>query len=73
MALSWILGYHRSMNAEQFLSLAEALRSYAHHSGHDTNAASHFVHTVLMRAIHMQSSAHEPPVPAIAEPEIKAA
>jgi|CXWL01.1.fsa_nt_gi hypothetical protein len=73
MALSRILAYYRSMNAEQFLSLAEALRSYAHHSGRDTNAAGHFVHTMLMRAIHMQSGAHEPPVPEIAEPEVKAA
>lgn len=39
------------MNAEQFLSLAETLRSYAQHSGRDLNAANLFVHTMLMRAI----------------------
>lgn len=39
------------MNAEQFLSLADSLRSYAQHSGRDLNAANLFVHTVLMRAI----------------------
>ncbi len=66
------------MNAEQFLSLAEALRSYAHHSGRDTNAANLFVHTMLMRAIQMQTGAHEPPAPGVegsvaAAHEIKAA
>ncbi len=39
------------MNAEQFLSLAETLRSFAQHSGRDLNAANLFVHTMLMRAI----------------------
>lgn len=39
------------MNAEQFLALADTLRTYATHSGHDLNAANLFVHTILMRAI----------------------
>ncbi|MBC7769558.1 MAG: hypothetical protein H7124_12305 [Phycisphaerales bacterium] len=39
------------MNAEQFLSLAETLRSFAQHSGRDLNAANLFVHDMLMRAI----------------------
>lgn len=39
------------MNAEQFLSLADALRSYAQHSGRDLNASNLFVHTMLMRAV----------------------
>ncbi|MEZ5994952.1 MAG: hypothetical protein R3C25_04300 [Hyphomonadaceae bacterium] len=39
------------MTAEQFLSLAETLRSYAQHSGRDLNASNLFVHTMLMRAI----------------------
>lgn len=41
----------RTMNADQFLALAEALRSYAQHSGRDTNASNLFVHGMLMRAI----------------------
>ncbi len=41
----------RAMNAEQFLSLAETLRSYAQHSGRDLNAANLFVHEMLLRAI----------------------
>ncbi|MEQ1617940.1 MAG: hypothetical protein ABL883_06305 [Terricaulis sp.] len=61
------------MNAEQFLSLAEALRSYAHHSGRDTNAASHFVHSMLMRAIHMQTDACDKPAAIMAEQDVKAA
>lgn len=39
------------MNAEQFLTLAETLRSYALHHGRDLNASNLFVHTMLMRAI----------------------
>jgi hypothetical protein len=42
------------MNAEQFLALAETLRSYAQHSGRDTNGANLFVHAMLMRAIHSE-------------------
>ena len=41
----------RAMNADQFLALAEALRSYAQHSGRDTNASNLFVHGMPMRAI----------------------
>lgn len=40
------------MTAEQFLSLADSLRSYAQHSGRDLNAANLFVHSMLMRAVH---------------------
>jgi hypothetical protein len=40
------------MTAEQFLSLADALRSYAQHSGRDLNASNLFVHTMLMRSVH---------------------
>lgn len=47
------------MNADQFLTLAEALRSYAQHSGRDLNASNLFVHAMLMRAI--QSERMEPP------------
>ena len=39
------------MNAEQFLALAESLRSYAQNSGRDLNATNLFVHNMLMRAI----------------------
>jgi hypothetical protein len=39
------------MTAEQFLSVADALRTYALHSRRDLNAANLFVHSVLMRAI----------------------
>jgi hypothetical protein len=39
------------MNAEQFITLADALRSYAQHSKGDLNASNLFVHSVLMRAI----------------------
>jgi hypothetical protein len=39
------------MTADQFLSLADALRSYARHSERDLNAANLFVHSVLMRAV----------------------
>ena len=38
------------MNAEQFLALAESLRSYAQNSGRDLNATNLFVHNMLMRA-----------------------
>lgn len=41
----------RAMTADQFLALADTLRSYAQHAGRDTNSANLFVHTVLMRAI----------------------
>ncbi len=47
------------MNAEQFLTLADTLRSYAQHSGRDLNAANLFVHTMLMRAIETETL--EPP------------
>lgn len=47
------------MNADQFLALAEALRSYAQHSGRDLNASNLFVHAMLMRAI--QTDRVDPP------------
>ena len=49
----------RAMNADQFLALAEALRSYAQHSGRDTNASNLFVYGMLMRVI--QVDRVEPP------------
>jgi hypothetical protein len=39
------------MNAEQFINLADALRSYAQYSKPDLNASNLFVHNMLMRAI----------------------
>lgn len=42
------------MTAEQFLILADALHSYARHSGRDLNDAHLFVHEMLMRAIKHQ-------------------
>jgi hypothetical protein len=47
------------MTAEQFLSLAEALRSYAQHYGRDLNAANLFVHEVLMRTIREERAKDE--------------
>lgn len=55
------------MTAEQFLTLADTLRSYARHSGRDLNEANLFVHTVLLRAIRYDekdSDAPEPPAKA---------
>lgn len=42
------------MNAEQFLSLADALRSYAMRSGRDVNASNLFAHEMLMRVINVE-------------------
>ena len=39
------------MNAEQFISLADALRSRALHTGADLNASNYLVHATLMRAL----------------------
>ncbi len=39
------------MTADQFLALADALRSYAQFCGRDLNASNQFVHETLMRAI----------------------
>ncbi|MBL8538184.1 MAG: hypothetical protein JNM59_12330 [Hyphomonadaceae bacterium] len=39
------------MTAEQFLALADTLRSYAQHSGRDLNAANLFVHETLLRTL----------------------
>lgn len=40
------------MNTEQFLSIAEALRTRAIDSGADLNASNYLVHATLMRALH---------------------
>lgn len=53
------------MSAEQFLILAETLRTYAHHSGRDRNAAHLFVHAMLMRAV--CNDPVDPPKPREAE------
>jgi len=42
------------MNAEQFLALADTLRTFAQHSGRDLNASNLFVHDMLMRAIEVE-------------------
>lgn len=42
------------MNAEQFISLADALRSRALHAGADLNASNYLVHATLMRALREQ-------------------
>jgi hypothetical protein len=39
------------VTADQFLALADALRSYATHCGRDLNASNQFVHDTLMAAI----------------------
>ena len=39
------------MNAEQFISIADALRDRALHSGIDLNASNYLVHATLMRAL----------------------
>lgn len=43
-----------AMNAEQFLALADTLRTFAQHSGRDLNASNLFVHDMLMRAIEVE-------------------
>jgi hypothetical protein len=40
------------MNAEQLISLADALRPHARQSGADLNASNLFVHRMLMHALH---------------------
>lgn len=42
------------MNAEQFISLADALRSYALQSGRDLNASNLFAHDMLMRVVNKE-------------------
>lgn len=59
--LSSIQSSRRAMTAEQFLALAETLRTFAHHSERDTNAANLFVHTMLMRAIRNEAAAPDQP------------
>jgi hypothetical protein len=39
------------MNADQIISLADALRSRALHAGADLNASNYLVHATLMRAL----------------------
>ena len=48
------------MNAEQFLAMAESIRSYALASGRDLNGSNLFVHDMLMRAIHAGARVDEP-------------
>lgn len=43
------------MNAEQFISLADALRSYALQSGRDLNASNLFAHDMLMRVVNREA------------------
>jgi hypothetical protein len=43
------------MNAEQFISVADALRHRALHSGIDLNASNYLVHATLMRALREQT------------------
>jgi hypothetical protein len=53
------------MNAEQYLALADTLRSFAQHSGRDLNASNLFVHNVLMRTIEVErGETREPQVEA---------
>jgi hypothetical protein len=47
------------MNAEQFLALADTLRTFAQHSGRDLNASNLFVHDMLMRAIEIEGDAED--------------
>ncbi|MGQ0531727.1 MAG: hypothetical protein ACT4OF_03435 [Caulobacteraceae bacterium] len=42
------------MNAEQFISLADALRTRALDSGADLNASNYLVHAALMSALREQ-------------------
>jgi hypothetical protein len=39
------------MNAEQLISLADGLRSYALQSGRDLNESNLFAHTMLMKVV----------------------
>ncbi len=47
------------MDAEHFISLGDALREYALRAGHDLNASNMFAHTMLMRAINIESETGE--------------
>jgi len=47
------------MNAQQWIALADSLRSYALQSGHDVNASNMFVHTLLMRALAAKEAGEE--------------
>ena len=49
------------MNAEQFLALADTLRTFAQHSGRDLNASNLFVHDMLMRAIEVEAGDENEP------------
>lgn len=51
------------MNAEQFLALADTLRSFAQHSGRDLNASNLFVHSVLMRTLQHEDEEAEDEAP----------
>ncbi|ANP45238.1 hypothetical protein [Candidatus Viadribacter manganicus] len=43
------------MNAEQFISTADALRDSALRSGADVNASNYLVHAALLRALREQA------------------
>jgi hypothetical protein len=44
------------VTAEQFLALADALRTYALHCGRDLNASNQFAHETLIRAVRADGS-----------------
>jgi hypothetical protein len=48
------------MNAEQFISLADALRDHALRNGRDLNASNLFVHETLMRGIKPRTDGADP-------------
>jgi hypothetical protein len=50
------------MNAEQFISLADALREHALRNGRDMNASNLFVHQTLMRGIKQRADADADPL-----------
>ncbi|MGE0741309.1 MAG: hypothetical protein AB7O98_08200 [Hyphomonadaceae bacterium] len=60
------------MTADQFLSLADALHSYARHSGRDLNESHLFVHAMLMRAIKHEPIDDEDAMPPPTEQRISA-
>ena len=59
------------MNAEQIITLADALRSYARQSGRDVNASNLFVHTMLMHALNRRDGEQRPLPPHPPEPSLQ--
>jgi hypothetical protein len=49
------------MNAEQFISLADTLRSRALNAGADLNASNYLVHETLIRALRERPMHEIPP------------